>query len=557
MDEQRRNDDTLFEALNQGKKRKRRRKLRNALIIIGVIVLALVLLVNHLQRKVQDFMSSRNDEVLTWQVSYGTVSTTVSGSGTIRDVDSEELSLPRTVEIDKIQVKENTQVKQGDVLATVDMATVLSSLASLQEQINQKDQALAAAGTEAAAGTLTAGVSGRVKAIYAQAGDDVAACMVEHGALALISQDGYMTLEIPAGNLSAGQSVKLRRENGGMLEARVSELRGETAVLLLGDREGDVDEQVTVLDEEDRELGQGTLSVRNPLRVTGYTGTVERVAVQPGQSVWPGSTVFSLRDTANGARYDAILKERRALEEDMMELLNIYRSGAYCAPFDGTVLQISYGKENQSASAPVPSAASAVSSVMGLSQDAVAAYAQSSGAAASAASDSDKTVLMTLSRDEKMSATFSVDESDILALETGLAAQVTIGSIGDQSYEATVTDVDHSASSASGVTSYSATVEFEKGPYMLSGMSADVVIAIDGTEDVLMVPTDAIHKTRDSSFVYTSYDTETGLFGDPKNVLTGVSNKDYTEIRSGLEEGETVCYMETEDPFMAMMGGWE
>ena len=84
-----------------------------------------------------------------------------------------------------------------------------------------------------------------------------------------------------------------------------------------------------------------------------------------------------------------------------------------------------------------------------------------------------------------------------------------------------------------------------------------VVIAIDGTEDVLMVPTDAIHKTRDSSFVYTSYDTETGLFGDPKNVLTGVSNKDFTEIRSGLEEGETVCYMETEDPFMAMMGGWE
>ena len=45
---------------------------------------------------------------------------------------------------------------------------------------------------DAVAPNITAGVNGRIKAIYAQAGDDVAAVMAEHGCLALLSMDGYM-----------------------------------------------------------------------------------------------------------------------------------------------------------------------------------------------------------------------------------------------------------------------------------------------------------------------------------------------------------------------------
>jgi len=80
-----------------------------------------------------------------------------------------------------------------------------------------------------------------------------------------------------------------------------------------------------------------------------------------------------------------------------------------------------------------------------------------------------------------------------------------------------------------------------------------VSIAIGGTENVLVLPTAAIHKTSASAYVYTSYDTDTGMFGDARTVTLGVSAKDLTEIRSGLQEGEVIYYMETEDPFEIFM----
>ena len=63
---------------------------------------------------------------------------------------------------------------------------------------------------------------------------------------------------------------------------------------------------------------------------------------------------------------------------------------------------------------------------------------------------------------------------------------------------------------------------------------------------------DALHQTSTTSFVYTSYDTETGEYGGLKEVEAGISNSDYVEILSGLEEGDTVWYVEKEDnPFAA------
>ncbi len=175
--------------------------------------------------------------------------------------------------------------------------------------------------------------------------------------------------------------------------------------------------------------------------------------------------------------------------------------------------------------------------------------ASSSAASTSVSSDTSETTVVTLSRDEKMSVTISVDETDILALEMGQPATLTIESIGKDSYEGVITGIDRTASTGSGVTSYSATITFDKGDFMLGGMTADVVITISGTENVLMVPTDAVNRTSVSAYVYTSYDEKTGQFLQPVTVSLGVSNKDYTEIRSGLQAGDTVCYTKASSPF--------
>ncbi len=403
--------------------------------------------------------------------------------------------------------------------------------------------------------SLRSGVSGRVKQIYAQAGDDVALCMLEHGALAVISQDGYLSLEIPAGELRIGDEVTVLRENGKRLTGRVDTVIAGSAAILVTDNGPLAGETVSVLDAEDRELGSGELSIHNPLAVTGFAGTVRSVSVRENQQVQPGTTLFRLTDTSYSAGYDAILKERQQLEKTLLELLVLYQNGALLAPFDGTVLSVEWSDEEESA----PSAASASS-----------AYAAYAGMASAASAAAGETPVLTLSRDAEMRVTISVDEADILALQTGQTARVTLSSLGDAEFEGTVTRVDRSPSGeqtpvSGGALSgsmfslglgdrdtsgaYAAEITFPKAEHMLPGMTADVAVQIDGTEDVLLVPNEAIHRTSAIAYVYTAYDAETGTFGGAVTVTVGVSNNEYTQITAGLKEGDLVWYTPQRERF--------
>ena len=91
MDEKKRNDDALFDALNKAKKKKRRKRWLTALIIIGIVVIALVITVSVLRKKVDARVAADEDAVLSRQAVLGSISTRVSGSGNIEDVDTEIL----------------------------------------------------------------------------------------------------------------------------------------------------------------------------------------------------------------------------------------------------------------------------------------------------------------------------------------------------------------------------------------------------------------------------------------------------------------------------------
>ena len=553
MDERKQIDDALFAALNKEKKRKRLRRLRTTLIIIGIIALALVLAVLYLRGKVRDALAKQSETVLTYTVEYGTVSTTVSGSGSIQDVDAKAVTIPAGVEIDEILVNPNTRVKQGEVLATVDMATVMTALADVQGQIEKKDQELSDAAAKAATTSVKAGVSGRVKVIYAQPGDDIASCMVEHGALALISQDKYMSFSIDCGSLKAGDAVTVVREDGSSLSGKVDSVTRGEAVILVTDKGTRPDEPVSARDGDGQLLGSGKLVIHNPIKVVGYTGTVSSVLVREDQQVYAESSLFRIKDASSAAGVSSILKERQTLEDTLLSLLTIYQDGAVRAPFDGTVLTLDDGNSAQAVSSQAmtmdfPSSIYAfpfAGQMAGMNTASSGAAASSSAPAA----DTGETTVVTLSRDEEMSVTISVDETDILALDVGQPAELTIESIGKDIYSGTITGIDRTASTGSGVTSYSATITFSKGEFMLGGMTADVVITISGTENVLMVPTDAVNRTSASAYVYTAYDEKTGQFIQPVTVSLGVSNKDYTEIRSGLQAGDTVFYTKARNPF--------
>ena len=398
-------DDALFETLGKNKKRKRRRIIIMVVSIVLVLAIIAVTGVGFLQRRVREQFASNRGEVLSYEVTTGSISTVVSGSGSLTDVDLNSITVPEGVEITEVKVKTNQAIAKGDILATVDMASVISAMADLQVQIEDLDEQLSDAEDDAASTTIYAGVTGRVKAIFGEAGASVADVMYEHGALALISLDGYMAVDIETDALTVGDGVTVKLSDEEEITGTVESVVGGKATILVTDNGPEYDEAVTVLNDEDTVLGTGNLYIHSALKVTGYAGTIAAVKADVNDKVSDTTKLFTLEDTSYSANYNSLLRQRAELEETLLELLTIQRDGAVLAAADGSVYSVDY------------------------SDDAAAA-------------------VVTLSTDEKMSVTISVDESDILSLELGQTVTVSVPSVSEDSFAGTLTEINRTSSSS-------------------------------------------------------------------------------------------------------------
>jgi multidrug efflux pump subunit AcrA (membrane-fusion protein) len=112
-------DEALFHSLQKKKQAKKRRTVRTVIIVVAVIAIALTAGVIRLRRRVAASLVSDSD-VSSAQAERGSISTTVSGSGTLANVDEEEIKIPAGVVIDEIVVKANEKVKAGDTIARLD-----------------------------------------------------------------------------------------------------------------------------------------------------------------------------------------------------------------------------------------------------------------------------------------------------------------------------------------------------------------------------------------------------------------------------------------------------
>ena len=505
-------DDALFETLGKNKKRKRRKIIITVVSIVMVLAIIAAVGVSFLQRRVREQFASSQGEVLSYAVTTGSISTVVSGSGSLTDVDLESITVPEGVEITEIVVKRNQAITTGDILATVDMASVVSAMADLQVQIEDLDEQISDAEDDSASTRIKAGVTGRVKAIFGEKDADVTDVMYKHGALALISLDGYMAVDIETDALAVGDSVKVKLSDEEEIIGTVESVVGGKATILVSDNGPEYEEAVTVLNKEGVQLGTGNLYINSALRVTGYSGIISYVNISENAQVYSSSVLFNLKDTGYSANYNSLLRERAELEETLLELLTIQRDGAVLAQMDGSVYRVDYA-------------------------------------------DDATTAVVTLSADEKMSITISVDESDILSLELGQTVTVTVKSASEDSFKGTLTEINRTSSSSG---TYSAVIEVEKVEGMLSGMTASVSVRIEGVDDAILIPIEALYKTSDGAYVYTSYNEEYQEYGGKVDVVTGLENSTYVEIKSGLSVGDTVYYTEQESGFSNFggMGGF-
>lgn len=136
----------------------------------------------------------------------------------------------------------------------------------------------------------------------------------------------------------------------------------------------------------------------------------------------------------------------------------------------------------------------------------------------------------------------SVSEEDVSKISLGDAATVTVDA-ADKSYEAEVSYVSQMGSYSGGSSSFTARVAFDNDGSLKLGMSGTASISLEKAEDAVAVPVGAVSTRQGSSYVTTLVDGEQ----TQTEVETGISNDSYIEIKSGLEEGDTVLVKKSED----------
>lgn len=140
-----------------------------------------------------------------------------------------------------------------------------------------------------------------------------------------------------------------------------------------------------------------------------------------------------------------------------------------------------------------------------------------------------------------MTITIEADELDVLSLQKGQSAVVTLDAVEGRSFTGTVTNVDLAGTNEGGNTKYTAQITVDKSEEMLEGMNASVRIETESTGSSVTVPAAALVEQDGNTYVYTAYDEQKDELGGLTEVKTGASDGMTVEITEGLEKGQT-CY---------------
>lgn len=160
--------------------------------------------------------------------------------------------------------------------------------------------------------------------------------------------------------------------------------------------------------------------------------------------------------------------------------------------------------------------------------------------------------------------TMNIDELDISDVAVGQEVQITADAVEGTTYTGVVTKVSVAGTTSGGITTYPVTVRIDETDGLRPGMNVDAEIILDSAEDVLAIPSGAVNRgntvliTADSPSAANALDQEAPEGYVYVEVETGISDDSYIQIFSGLQEGDTVAYLQTSggsgDMAMGAMG---
>jgi len=239
----------------------------------------------------------------------------------------------------------------------------------------------------------------------------------------------------------------------------------------------------------------GIVQPRNRLEVKPpLAGRAEEVAVQEGQMVKKGQVLLWMSSSERAALIDAA---RARGPEEVKRWEEFYRATPVVSPIDGTVISRKI-EPGQSFTA----------------SDALLVIA------------------------DRLLVEAQVDETDIGLIRLRLPARILLDAYPGESVPASVGALAYESKTVSNVTTYTVDVVPVRIPALMrSGMTATVTFLISAKDDVLRVPTHALHDDGGQKSVLVP-----GVDGVPREqaVETGLSDGRQTEVISGLSEGDKV-----------------
>lgn len=304
-------------------------------ITLLCVILAIALIVSSLPSGISA-ATKVNSKVLSAVPEENTISTVLSGGGTLSPQEGTAQSLPQALELETYYVKNGQTVSEGDPIAQVDLVAVKAAISELQEVMDTLDAAIASESSKTNDSVIRSGTAGRVKKIYAREGTAAADTVYENGALLLLSLDGLMAVDLEA-RAEVGQRVTVTLSDGTALAGTVESVSDGTATVTLSDETAPLDDSVTVTTKDGEPLGTGNLYIHSRLRVAGAYGTVSKISVKENQQVSAGSTLLTLKDTGHTAEYARLLNRRTELEDQMESLVRLSKDGILHADCGGIV----------------------------------------------------------------------------------------------------------------------------------------------------------------------------------------------------------------------------
>ena len=488
------------------------------------------------------------------------ITSTITGSGTLEAADSYSVTTLLEGTILTAGFEEGDQVEEGTILYTIDSTDAESSLEQSQLSVDQAQRNYSNALESLEDLTVTADVSGRVYSLDVEVGDEINAG--EQVATIRNSDVMELTVSFPADDAQGfyvGQSATVTLDSTfETLTGTVSEVAANTTVSTGNMIVREVTIQVTnpggisttqTASATVNGVGSsssGTFAYADESTVTAdVSGTMSSIAVSEGDWVDKGQTLLVMTSDDLDEQVQNASDSLRNAEisyENQTDQLDDY---TITAPITGTIVDKYYNAGETSES---------------------------------------NQVLCTIYDLSYLTMTLDVDELDISSIAVGQTVSVVADAVEDTVYTGVVTKVSVAGTSTGSATTYPVTIRIDDTDGLLPGMSVDATIELESAQDVLAIPASALNRgdtvlvTVDSPSAVNAQDVQAPAeesagdqsesadapAGDMETqyvsvqVTTGVSDGDYIEITSGLQEGDVVAYIPTSsssDSGMPMMGG--